>query len=199
MTVINGYITAANLKSRLGIADTTDDSMIEAVINSVSRWIDGYCERRFYSEAEARYYTPEQSRILFTDDILSIGTMGVDADGDRTYEQTWTNTDYILMPLNAISEGKPYTWLEVAPSADYSFPAGVRAAVKLEGVFGFCTQSTAAPYPIQEACYIQSARILKRKDAPFGIAGVSDLGVLQMVPSLDVDVKSLLDPFRRVI
>ena len=67
--------------------------------------------------------------------------------------------------------------------------------MKLEGVFGYCTYTTQAPHPIIEACYIQASRIFKRKDSPYGVAGKSDLGEITMVPRLDVDVKSMLDPY----
>lgn len=198
MTVLNGYVTTAALKSRLGIADTTDDSNIEAVINSVSRWIDRYTARRFYADTNARYYTAVDNRILFVDDLLSVSTLGVDNDGDGTYETTFAVTDYNLMPYNALADGQPYTWIETAQNGDYNFAAGVKKAVKIEGTFGYCTYGTQAPYEVQEACYIQCARIFKRRDSPFGIAGKSELGTLEMIPRLDADVKGLLDPYRKL-
>jgi len=199
MTVTNGYVTLTNLKSRLGIADTTDDDNLEASINSVSRWIDKYCQRRFYGKSEVRYYTPENRRVLYIDDLLSVTTLGTDEDGDLTHENTWATTDYVLTPYNAAADGQPFTGIQVTPNGSYTFMAGVVKSVLLNGLFGYCTYGTGAPYEVQEACYIQCARIFKRKDSPFGIAGKSDLGEIAMIPKLDVDVKTLLDPYRRII
>ena len=196
MVATHGYVTLAAMKSRIGITDTMDNTSLDAVIVSVSRWIDNYCGRKFYANTtENRYYTPNSYNILYIDDLLSVSTLGTDSDGDRTYEDTWATTDYDLMPYNAALNSKPYTWIETTPQGSYAFPAGVRKAVKITGVFGYCTYATAAPYEVREACYIQSHRIFKRKDSPFGIAGKSDLGQLEMVPKLDADVKSMLDPF----
>jgi hypothetical protein len=102
------------------------------------------------------------------------------------------------MPFNAALEDRPYTWIETTPNGSYTFPAGVTKAVKITGNWGYCTYATGAPYEVQEACYIQCSRIWKRKDSPFGISGVSELGILQMVPKMDVDVKALLDPYRKL-
>ena len=117
MAITNGYCTAAELKSWLGITDATDDTILEVAIESVSRWIDDYCWRRFYknTEDETRYYTAPSSYYLHTDDIVSITTLKTDDDGDRTYETTWATTDYDLIPYNATVLGVPYTSIVVSP------------------------------------------------------------------------------------
>ncbi len=196
MAITNGYITAARFKNRMGITDTatTDDATIDEVINSVSRWIDNFCGRRFYGASEARKYTPINSRKIYIFDLLSVVTFGTDSDGDRTYEDTWAVTDYDLMPANALLDGRPFTWVQVAEQSDFSLPAGITNALQITGMFGYNTFATGAPSVVVEACYEQSSRIFKRKDAPFGIAGVSELGTIQLIERLDPDVKQNLTP-----
>lgn len=205
MAITNGYATLAELRARLGnydAGDTDDDSMLENVIEAVSRWIDDYTWRRFYVTSETRYYSAENSQVIDVHDIYSasgssIDTLKTDTDGDRAYEYTWASTDYDLLPLNAALDGVPYTHIEVTPNGDHTFPTTVTKGVEIKAYFGY---SATVPDPINEACLLQSERVFKRKDAPFGIAGGSDLGgIVRIEERLDPDVKQLLDPYRRMV
>lgn len=108
-TLVRPYTTLANAKARIAIAtaDTADDTIIEAVINAVSRAIDGYCGRRFYAVAETRYYTPARSDALLVDDLVSVTSLATDQDGDLVYETAWAAGDYVLYPYNAALESVP--------------------------------------------------------------------------------------------
>ena len=197
MTITNGYATLAEARARMGItvsADTTDDTIIENVIEAVSRLIDNYTGRRFHTTTsdEIRYFTPEHSEYLGTGDIISITTLQTDEDGDRAYEKTWATTDYDFLPYNASLDSKPYTELQITPNGDYAFPSGAKS-VKITGKWGY----SAVPDAINEACLLQTFRLFKRKDAPFGVVGSAELGQLQVIPKLDPDVKLLLDPYRK--
>jgi len=198
MTIANGYTDLATFKARFypaGITDTTDDTVIENVIEAVSRQIDNYTGRRFYVTAsdETRYFSAEHSEYLDAGDVVSITTLATDEDNDRVYEHTWATTDYDLLPFNASLDSKPYTRLELTPLGNYSFPSGPKA-VKIVGKWGY----PAVPDAINEACCIQSLRIFKRKDAPFGVTGSAEMGQLMVIPRLDPDVKMLLDPYRKM-
>ncbi len=185
------YCTIAELKARLTIADTTDDTILTQVVSAVSRWIDAFCNRRFYTTAadETRYFAPGYDDLLHCGDLVSIASSGLktDDDGDRTYENTWATTDYDLEPSNAALDGKPYTEIRVAPNGDYSFPIAAKG-VQIVGKFGW----SSAPAQVKEACLIQCERIFKRKDAVFGVTGESVAGELRLIPRLDVDVQELL-------
>lgn len=55
------------------------------------------------------------------------------------------------------------------------------------------------PGPVIEATLIQAVRILRRKDAPFGVVGGTDIAVARTIPALDPDVKMLLAPYLRLV
>jgi hypothetical protein len=197
MTITNGYCTLAEFKARFypaGLTDTTDDTVIENVIEAVSRQIDNYAGRRFYvtGSDETRYFTAEESEYLSAGDVVSITTLSTDENDDRVYERTWAATDYDLTPYNAALDGLPYTRLEITPNGSYAFPTGAKS-VKIVGKWGY----PATPDAINEACLIQAIRLFKRKDAPFGVMGSAEMGQLVVIPRLDPDVKMLLDPFRK--
>ena len=193
MTITNGYCTLAQIKARLEISDFQDDSILESVVQGVSRSIDAMTGRRFFSTTadETRYYTAEFSDVLYVDDLLSITTLKTDDDGDRTYEDTWAATDYDLLPENAAAQSKPYTLLAVSPDGDYSFPVGVRKGVKLTGTWGW----PAVPSKIKRACVLRAAWLYARKGAPLGVAGSSDMGILR-VGRWDSDYERLIAEFR---
>ena len=199
MTIVNGYATLAEARAWLSVpaADTSGDSMLEDTIETVSRWIDDYTGRYYYtSTTQARTYKAENNNILFIDDLVSVNTSGfvTDDDGDRTYENTWATTDYDLMPENAAAHGHPYTWVEVSPNGTYSFPT-IAKGTKITGTWGW----TAVPATIKQACLMQVNRMYNRKDAVYGLVGSDTFGNIQATMGLDADVTQLLNGFRKAI
>jgi hypothetical protein len=195
VTITNGYCTLAILKTRLGITDSTDDTTLENVVEAVSRWIDGYCRRRFYTSTndETRYYTPQSSTMCITDDIISVSAITADDTATRAWSTTWAATDYDLMPYNST----PYLYIATTPSGKYRFSPGITKFLKVVGKFGYAATE---PDAVNEACLLQSERIFKRKDAPFGVAGSGALGQTLLISDVDPDVKALLaPPIRRVV
>lgn len=204
MSISHGYASLDDLKERLDITDTDDDYILEAVIEAASRAIDAYTGRRFWSttassDDETRYYTAEVDDVLFPDDLQSVTGFWTDEDETRAWSTTWSSTDYELLPYNATLDGHPYTRIELAPDADHDFCAGLRKGVKITGSFGYCAGDDNTPKVVTQACLLQSARLFKRKDAPFGVAGTPELGMLRLESELDPDVRLMLAGVRRVI
>jgi hypothetical protein len=199
MTITNGYATLDEFKARhyASSADTTDDTDIEFIIQTASRDIDNYMGRRFYSTSadETRTYQASSPCRVFTDDLLTITSLKTDEDGDRTYELTWATTDYDLLPENAVVDSKPYTYIEIAPQGNYSFPMH-RKAVQIVGTFGYCVTGS-EPDIINQACLIQANRIYQRKNAPFGVTAPNEFGQQTVMGKLDPDVEQMLNPLRR--
>ena len=50
----------------------------------------------------------------------------------------------------------------------------------------------------EQAALLQAARLYKRKDAPFGVAGAGALGQVVAISDLDPDVRMMLFPVRRI-
>jgi hypothetical protein len=198
IVVVENLATNAAAGTAITITEVTnleDDVALEGVITGVSRLIDGYCRRRFYanSEDETRYYTAQGHYEVFTDDIVSLTSLATDEDGDGTFGTTWTVTDYSLWPYNAALEGKPYTTIRVARSAVVTFPIE-RRGVKVIGKFGY---AATAPEIVRQACLLQSIRLFKRKDAPFGVMGSAEMGQVAVIPKIDPDIALMLESVRR--
>jgi len=199
MSITNGYCTLAEIRGEIGITDATDntdDTRLERAVVAASRAIDNECGRRFYldSAATARYFTAKESDYLRVDDIGTATGLIVatDSAGARTYADTWASTDYDAEPYNALADGWPITALQVTPQGSYSFPT-LRKACKITAKWGW----PSVPADIKTAAMIEAIRLYKRKDAPFGIMGSMETGLLTL-PKLDPDVKLLIMPYRKM-
>jgi hypothetical protein len=189
---VSNYATLADIKARLDRTDDRDDARITAIISVASRHAEQLTNRIFYTTTEARYFTADSGACCEVDDLVSLTSIETDENGDRVYERSWQATDYDLEPANSVSKGLPYTRLEIPPQGHLAFPT-FRRAVKVTGVWGF----PSIPAAVNEATILLAIRLLKRVDAPYGIAGSPDLGEMATLPRTDPDVMALLMPYRR--
>ena len=193
------YCTLAQLRARLGLGstDTASDTILSYVLEGVSREIDRYCGRFFYQTAsgQIRYYTGQTQDWLETDDIVSVSDLSTDVTLSRTYTWQWLVTDYDLEPYNAPLEPEPapYTSIRITPRSTKIFWPGENKAVRVTGVFGW----PAVPSVVREAVLLQSIRLFKRKDAPFGVAGSAEMGQMIVIPKLDPDLQLLVDGLKK--
>ena len=193
MTITNGYCTLEQLSSVLDMGTVSSyDTELELVIESISRGIDDYCSRRFYTTDadETRYFTAISNNECKIDELLSITSLKTDDDLDGTYEITWASGDYNLFPYNA----SQYSFIETTPLGSYLFLKNARKNVQVVGKFGY---SATAPKNITQACIMQSERFFKRRDAPLGIAGTTQFGLVKLIGDFDPDVQFFLRPFVR--
>ena len=80
MAIVNGYVTRTEVKNALGLgtaALTPDDTEIDQVITAVSRAIDDYTGRFFYSVAGTALYTATDYLYVAIDDTS--GTLGINS------------------------------------------------------------------------------------------------------------------------
>jgi hypothetical protein len=188
------YVTATVLKTTLGIGSSYADADIITAVEAASRACDGYKATRFWATTESRYYTGDPCRRSVDIDDVSVSataTVLVDLDGDGTYETTWTNgTDYYLGPINAASDGYPFSKLVLSQTAGKTFPR-YDNAIKVTASFGWA----AVPGGVTQATSILAGRLLKRsRETPYGILVVSgDAVAAARLGRIDPDVAFLLD------
>src|SRR5574340_108552 len=196
------YATLAQLKAEISLleTDTVDDSKLIMGLDAASRAVEEDCGgRRFYTTSadETAYFTAVRSDRLFLEgdfekDLISITTLATDSDGDRTYEDIWAVSDYDLTPFNAGINTKPYSGIQVTPSGNYYFPVGVERGVKVVGKFGY---RASTPIQITQATLFLASRMFRRKDAPLGVVGSPDFGMIR-VSRFDPDYEKLIWPFK---
>jgi hypothetical protein len=195
------YCTPAALKSRLGITSTGDDYEIHEACFSASRAVEAMCERVFYRTATGTVRTFVPDGLYCTtfgayNDLVTLTTLKTDAGGDGTFETTWSTSDYQLHPVNpaAAPETRPYTKVRAVGSLTFPLPffvIGREDLVQITGVFGW----PAVPKAVKQASLILAEETFKLKDAPFGVAGFGDLGVVRVREN--PAVARLLAPYKR--
>ena len=205
MAITNGYATLTQIKAYMSISDNTDNDLLEDLVESASRSIDRIANRRFYLDAtaSARLYRAYSDIFVYVDDIGSTTDLVVktDSNGNGSYAKTLTlNQDYILDPLTAPSLSRPYTQLTMVSNTETwpIFPGltqnGLRPGVQVTAKWGW----PSVPDDINMACLILTADLYKRKDAPGGILGLGDLGVVRMSP-LGRDVTAMVRAYKKEV
>ena len=203
MAISNGYTTLATFQAYTGMATVTADETIniEKAIESASRSIDRMTNRRFWADASAtaRQYRATDFYRLFVDDISSTTGLIVKTDtgGDGTYETTLTfNTDYILDPLNAPQQERPFTVVTMVGTTLFPSPINLRPGIQVTAKFGWYNGTP--PDDVEEACLILSTDLVKRASSVGGVLGLSELGAIRMSP-LGRDVQAMVRPYRREV
>lgn len=152
----NSYATLAEYKAWIAVrglegavgTDTSDDSIIEILIESASRYFDRETGERFYKNAvdETRYYTTDKAYQVEFDALAEMTSLSVDYSGLRSYTAI-TSAEYDLLPANASVIGYPYTCAEINPSLSSAYFPTHRNAVKVIGKFGW----PSVPQDVKEA------------------------------------------------
>ena len=151
----NSYATLAEYKAWIAVrglegavgTDTSDDSVIEILIEAASRYFDRETGERFFQTAdEVRYYTPKDSDIIEFDSLAEMTSLEVDYYGLQSYSAI-TSIEYNLLPANAAALGNPYTCAEIRTHFTSSYFPKRRNAVKITGKWGW----PAIPQDVKEA------------------------------------------------
>ena len=204
MAIVNGYITLAELKTYLGLSGSGQDDNLENAIEGASREIDAICGRFFFqTSSESKYFTPISRTYLEIPDLSSTSGLEVkiDTNDDGTHDTTLTiNTDFYLKPLDAGEnevegvERQPFTHIYILDTrSSERFDPDIVKSVKVTGLWGF----SGKPNAIKQATFIQSARLFKRKDAPFSSYGGQDTGSISLQGRIDPDAYELIKGYRK--
>lgn len=208
--LLSGYLEMEELKKTLTLDGTSfADLDVQLAILSTRDSIEDHTGRRFRTTTsdEVRYFDPESwgsgryvdgefvgyysNAYLNVGDLISVTSIEVDTDGDGTYEESWVaGTDYWLEPYNAVLDGRPYDRITLRGAAGRSFP-GYAHSVKITGKWGWVP----TPPNVKLAAKIMAARWIKRRESPFGAAGIGPDGDVVRITIDDPDVLKLLNPY----
>ena len=181
------YATAAQLKGYLAepVIEDRYDALLDRALSAASDRITDYADRLFTKEASDD--TPSvklfsgggTSRLYVRDFYTPAGdfseiTVKVDWGNDGTYEDTLTySTEWTAGPHGQRS-GYPYYYLDIHNLSNW--PQTARPSVEVTAPWGW----EATPAIVEDICLQMASELFKRKDAPFGVAGFDDLGVVRL-------------------
>lgn len=196
MALGDNYATDAELKTRLGISDSTEDAAIAAAMSTSCRNVEKYCRRQFNDagSATARRYFPLSREVVLVDDFHTTTglELATDNDNDGVYETVWSLDDFLREPLDGIRDGVdgwPF-WKLKAVDWQY-FYCTRRPNVQLTARWGWAE----VPASIKEASLALAEEVFKMKDSPYGIAGFGEFGFVRVREN--PKIVSMLKDYRR--
>lgn len=195
VSVSNGYCTVGDLATYLTVPQTQYNDELAYAVTTASREIDGWCARRFYADTNAttRTYWTKDPQVVLIDDAWTITTVKTSSGDDGTYDKTWTSgVDFVAEPLNGVADGLSglptwrLRWVTPTLPTNSKLPN-----VQVTAKWGWAT----VPEPVRQACLIMAGEVFKLREAPFGVAGVSEFGVVR-VGKISPQAVALLRPYR---
>lgn len=196
MALGDDYITVAQLKTRLGVTDATDDTLFTGAVAAATDGINHVCARDFQkaASATARRYKPTSSDLVIVDDFHTTTGLVVktDDDDDGTYETTIDSADYELDPIDGIVNGEtgwPYMGICLVDGS--CWPRGRRHTVQITAQWGW----NAVPTSITEAAYVLAEDLAKLRETAFGIGGFGEFGRIRARENPHVAM--LINDYRR--
>lgn len=193
MALRPAYLTTAQAKEWLQIDHSDSDTLIGDLAEAASRAVDRAAGRPFGQEdaVSTRRYTAGwdrhrcQWRVVTADISTTTGLVVTCSAG--------TITDYVLLPVNAGVDGRPWEAIAVLASSAVQ-PSSLADDVTVVARCGW----TAVPAAAETATRVQLARWWSRQWSPYGVAGSPDQGSeLRLLARLDPDVATMLGPVRR--
>lgn len=178
MALGESYATLSELKARLRISDTTDDTRLTEALSAASRGIEHCTDRQFNSAgvtATTRLYYPDMPHLAYVDDFSTTTDLVIEIDtaDDGTYATEWTAAEYQLEPLNGIEDGQSgWPYYKIRAVGTQGFPCNSRASIRVTARWGWA----AVPAGVKEATLILAEDVFKLADAPFGVGGYGEYG-----------------------
>lgn len=180
------YATLDELRAWVGVDDSLDDALLARALTSAELAVEAWCGRKFIQDAvvSAARVRPEAYDWLYlpafrpggtcTADISTLTDLIVKTDDndDGTYETTWTiTTDFEVEPF----DGPPFH--KIIAVGTRWFPTCLRRpSVQVTARWGWAS----VPEPVHTATLILAGEYAKLKDAPFGVAGFGEFGVVRI-------------------
>ena len=128
-------------QSALDVQGAAHDRRLISLLEGVSRQVDGWCSRHFFTLSATRLFDSNDSATLRTPDLISVYPSGMRTDegGKRSFDTVWDASDFLLHPANADPTGghdasRPYT--AALAGGQRGFPVGPRT-VRISGEWGY--------------------------------------------------------------
>ncbi len=194
---MSGYCTLDDLKHARGTDGYSfeDDEGVQAIL-AATTLIDEKTGRQFLGDTvdSTRHFWPQNTGYCILDDIHALTSL-------VAQNSTWTvDTDFLLEPLNADSQGRPWTAIrsiarpflftkaEMPPGGWTIFDG----RIAVTGKWGWPT----IPDTIVEATILLASRLVTRaRSAPLAVYGGGIDAPAVRLGRLDPDIQDLIEPY----
>ena len=194
MALGDPYATKDDLKAYLNWQQgASADAQMDSALASASSEINNHCERQFNQETapSTRTFEPSGYSYVEVDDFWKTDDLVVNSAYWPTggFPTSWTlGQDFRLERVRI--EGQRIGPYGVIRANFRPFYLGFQS-VQVTAWWGW----ESVPAPVKQACLILASQNFKLGDAPFGVAGFGEFGVVRVkdIPQ----VESKLEPYRR--
>lgn len=179
---MSDYCIINDVKTRLDITSSEHDPLLSKIVTAVSRAIDHYCGRVFFSTSTTRYFDGDGSnKLMLFDDLLEVTSITNDSNA-------LDEDDYILYPLNST----PTRWIILE---DDVWVRGNKK-IAIEGSWGYCEVAD-IPLDLWNASVELACRVFKMKDSAYADASANiELGQLIYQKAIPANIVFALDNYR---
>ena len=141
------YATLTELKNFSTNTVTTNDVDLLRILEDATDEIDNLCFRHFNTWEGVQYFDGADQVFMPDEDILSITEIDLDIDGSGSYATTLDPAnDYLVYPMGGpVLYPKNMLKTTIRSSVGF-FASGIRAGIKITGVFGYGNGLSATPY-----------------------------------------------------
>lgn len=185
-----------DLRERLGIEDSVDDTLLTRLLNAFGEHAEKLCNRKFARSASAVVYFDATATELLVDrfPIESLTTWALREAGS----ETWTTQTDIATTRDDASGVITFVDGPLGTSRDNARLTFAGGYVLPGGTVG--SGQTALPKDIEHAAVEQCAHWYRQRDR-LGLSGVSGDGSVSLPPSLHLlaSVEEILKPYRRLV
>ena len=192
MTITNGYATLQEFKNYKNISstDATDDSVIEDIIETVSRYIDRKTGRTFYARTATKYYdVPIGLTLCLDEDLLSV-TKLLNGDGSEI-----VSANYILIPPNSA----PYHSIRLKTGSGIIWVSDNGETESVISVAGSWGYSSTTPDDIKGITLEIAANIYARRSGQGAEAAtITGAGVVLQPKDVSGFAHDVLAAYRRI-
>ena len=191
------YCTLDQVKHARGMEGFSfEDDEGTTAIAAASQLIDQKTNRQFTADTveSDRVFWPQNTGYCIIDDCWDFVSL-------NAQNVAWAlNTDYLLEPLNAPSQGRPYTAIRTI-ARPFLFtkaeldPGGwtiFDGRITVTGKWGW----PAVPATITQACILLASRLITRaRSAPLAVVGGGVDSYATRLGGIDPDIEDLLNPY----
>lgn len=175
---VGQYVTLAGLKSRLGIADTGSDVVLQSLVDAANDWIERYLGRAVAPltdttiSLDGSLAADDGRRLLCPFGIRSLATVEVATQTGGAYAVV-PSTDYYLRPATWNRQaGAPATEIVLSEQSGHRFWPGLDT-VRLTGQFGWA----AVPADLAEVATTLAVRLWHaRQTGQADLVGTDETG-----------------------
>lgn len=165
--------TRASLKAHLKVTSTTDDALMDTLIDQATNIIETFCDRKFKERTYTEFYNGDGEDFLQLEQypITSVTSFNVDANRDFGSSTLLTeDTDFVVKK----EEGSIDLISDVTPFGQGQLPVA-RKAIKVVYVAGYATIPDDLVYAANEtAAHLFNNRGSTRNVNSRGIGGFSE-------------------------